>query len=177
MAVKARMKSVEAGIQNGHSLVDEDNDDSPGKTYTVFSKWILTNRESVLDPKILVKAKELGIKKKNKTVQTLALNFFTENTVKEVSKYHALFAKVISLLLSPFGGWSTLLGGIEQLCREAYPSLVPLSVPKIIMEFYQANILEEDVIKQWGTHVSKKFSHTFLSAPGEFPHKLIALLM
>ncbi|WAR64213.1 hypothetical protein PtB15_16B373 [Puccinia triticina] len=96
MAVKARMKSVEAGIQNGRSLVDEDNDDSPGKTYTVFSKWILTNRESVLDPKILVKAKELGIKKKNKTVQTLALNFFTENTVKEVSKHHALFAKLVN---------------------------------------------------------------------------------
>jgi hypothetical protein len=35
---------------------------------------------------------------------------------------------------------------------------VPLGVPKIIMEFYQADILEEEVIKQWGTHVSKKVS-------------------
>jgi translation initiation factor 5 len=55
-----------------------------------------------------------------------------------------------------------LLGGIEQLCGEAYPSLVPLGVPKIIMEFYQADILEEDVIKQWGTHVSKKVSRSLL---------------
>ena len=25
------------------------------------------------------------------------------------------------------------------------------------MAFYQADILEEDVVKQWGTHVSKKY--------------------
>jgi translation initiation factor 5 len=25
------------------------------------------------------------------------------------------------------------------------------------MQFYQSDILEEDVIKQWGTHVSKKY--------------------
>lgn len=37
-----------------------------------------------------------------------------------------------------------------------HPELVP-SVPKILMEFYQADALEEEVIKQWGTHVSKKY--------------------
>ncbi|OAV94861.1 hypothetical protein PTTG_00768 [Puccinia triticina 1-1 BBBD Race 1] len=152
-AVKARMKSLEAGIQNGLSLVDEDDEDNPGGPYAVFSEWILTNRESVSDPEILVKAKELGIEKKHKTVQILALNLFTENAVKEVQKHHALFAKLVNSEKHQ----KALLGGIEQLCGEAYPSLVPLGVPKIIMEFYQADILEEDVIKQWGTHVSKKY--------------------
>jgi translation initiation factor 5 len=93
-AVKARMKSLEAGIQNGLSLVDEDDDENPGGPYGVFSEWILTNRDSVSDPEILVKAKELGIEKKHKTVQILAQNLFTENAVKEVSKHHALFTKV-----------------------------------------------------------------------------------
>lgn len=37
-----------------------------------------------------------------------------------------------------------------------HPSLVP-AVPKLLMEFYQADILEEEVITQWGTHVSKKY--------------------
>ncbi|WAQ81954.1 hypothetical protein PtA15_2A267 [Puccinia triticina] len=152
-AVKARMKSLEAGIQNGLSLVDEDDEDNPGGPYAVFSEWILTNRESVSDPEILVKAKELGIEKKHKTVQILALNLFTENAVKQVQKHHALFAKLVNSEKHQ----KALLGGIEQLCGEAYPSLVPLGVPKIIMEFYQADILEEDVIKQWGTHVSKKY--------------------
>ena len=50
----------------------------------------------------------------------------------------------------------SLLGGIERLVGLIYPSLIP-AVPKILMEFYQADVLEEEVIKQWGTHVSKKY--------------------
>lgn len=49
-----------------------------------------------------------------------------------------------------------LLGGLERLVGLMHPSLVP-AVPKLLMEFYQADILEEDVITQWGTHVSKKY--------------------
>ena len=50
----------------------------------------------------------------------------------------------------------SLLGGIERLAGVEYPELV-LAIPKILMAFYQMDILEEEVIKQWGTHVSKKF--------------------
>ena len=37
-----------------------------------------------------------------------------------------------------------------------YPELIP-AVPKILMALYQHDILEEDVVTQWGTHVSKKY--------------------
>ena len=50
----------------------------------------------------------------------------------------------------------SLLGGIERLVGNEHPELVP-AVPKILMAFYQSDILEEEVIKQWGTHVSKKY--------------------
>lgn len=50
----------------------------------------------------------------------------------------------------------SLLGGIERFVGLTHPDLLP-SVPKILMELYQADILEEEVIKQWGTHVSKKY--------------------
>lgn len=50
----------------------------------------------------------------------------------------------------------SLLGGIERLAGLEYPELVA-SIPKILMEFYQADVLEEDVLTSWGTHVSKKF--------------------
>lgn len=49
-----------------------------------------------------------------------------------------------------------LLGGLERLVGVGYPSLLP-SVPKILMGFYQTDILDEEVIQQWGTHVSKKY--------------------
>ena len=48
------------------------------------------------------------------------------------------------------------MGGLERFIGVMHPELVP-SVPKILMEFYQVDALEEEVIKQWGTHVSKKY--------------------
>ena len=49
-----------------------------------------------------------------------------------------------------------LLGGIEQFVGITHPELIP-SIPKILMAFYQYDVLEEEVVKQWGTHVSKKY--------------------
>lgn len=49
-----------------------------------------------------------------------------------------------------------VLGGIERLVGLMYPDLVA-AIPKILMAFYQTDILEEEVITQWGTHVSKKY--------------------
>lgn len=50
----------------------------------------------------------------------------------------------------------SLLGGIERFVGIVHPDLVP-AVPKILMAFYQVDVLEEEVIQQWGTHVSKKY--------------------
>ena len=50
----------------------------------------------------------------------------------------------------------SLLGGIERFVGNTQPELIT-SVPRILMELYQADILEEEVLKQWGTHVSKKY--------------------
>jgi hypothetical protein len=49
-----------------------------------------------------------------------------------------------------------LLGGVERLAGVEHPELIP-AIPKILMEFYQADVLEEDVVTSWGTHVSKKY--------------------
>lgn len=49
-----------------------------------------------------------------------------------------------------------LLGGIERFVGFSHPDLVS-AVPKILMAFYQLDLIEEDVVKQWGTHVSKKY--------------------
>ena len=49
-----------------------------------------------------------------------------------------------------------LLGGIERFVGNVHPELIT-SIPKILMGFYQADVLEEEVIQQWGTHVSKKY--------------------
>jgi translation initiation factor 5 len=50
----------------------------------------------------------------------------------------------------------SLLGGIERFVGETHPELIP-DIPKILMQFYQADALEEELVKQWGTHVSGKY--------------------
>ena len=50
----------------------------------------------------------------------------------------------------------SLLGGIERFVGLEHPELIA-AIPKILMEFYQADILEEDVVTSWCTHVSKKY--------------------
>ena len=50
----------------------------------------------------------------------------------------------------------SLLGGIERLVGLTHPELIPV-VPKILMALYQNDILDEEVVTQWGTHVSKKY--------------------
>jgi translation initiation factor 5 len=49
-----------------------------------------------------------------------------------------------------------LLGGVERLVGITYPDLIPV-VPKILMALYQVDLIEEEVVTQWGTHVSKKY--------------------
>lgn len=37
-----------------------------------------------------------------------------------------------------------------------HPELIKTDIPKILMAFYQADILEEEIVTHWGTHASKK---------------------
>jgi hypothetical protein len=48
------------------------------------------------------------------------------------------------------------LGGIERFVGLTHPDLLPM-VPKILMALYQKDLLDEEVVTQWGTHVSKKY--------------------
>ncbi len=51
-----------------------------------------------------------------------------------------------------------LLGGVERLVGISHPEMIAnAGVPKILMALYQADVLDEEVITQWGTHVSKKY--------------------
>lgn len=49
-----------------------------------------------------------------------------------------------------------LLGGLERFIGILNQDLIP-AVPKILMALYQMDILDEGVVIQWGTHVSKKY--------------------
>ncbi|PCH33117.1 eukaryotic translation initiation factor 5 [Wolfiporia cocos MD-104 SS10] len=152
-AVKARVKAVESRMA-AISLSaggDDDSDEDADSPYSQLGRWIEDNRD-IGPVEVYKKAEELGIAKKHKAVQVLAQALFSTDVLAEIPKYAPLFAKMVTSEKHQ----KSLLGGIERLVGVVHPELVP-AVPKILMEFYQADILEEEVVKQWGTHVSKKY--------------------
>ena len=170
-AVKARVKSLAGTMQS--SLVvggDDDSDEDANSPYTQIGQWAEEHRKDVTAVDVYKKAQELGIEKKHKTVQVLVQALFTEAMVAEIPKFAPMFAKVRSYVLdlydnrlncSQMNGSSerhqkALLGGVERFVGVNHPDLIP-AIPKILMAFYQADALEEEIIKQWGTHVSKKY--------------------
>ncbi|KAG2362722.1 domain found in IF2B/IF5-domain-containing protein [Suillus spraguei] len=159
-AVKARAKALESQI-GALSLApagglgdDEGSDDDVNSPYAQFGRWVEENKgeAGVSAVQIYQKAQEFGVEKKHKTVLVLVQALFTEEVAKEINTYKALLAKMVTSEKHQ----KALLGGIERLVGLTHPELIP-SVPKILMALYQIDVLEEDVVTQWGTHVSKKY--------------------
>lgn len=152
-AVRARTKELEGGMKNlllaGGDDSDEEGGDSP---YAQLALWAEEHREEATSVSVYKKCQELGIEKKHRTVLILVETLFTEHIVREIPKYASLFTKLVTSERHQ----KALLGGIERAVGVQQALLIP-AVPRILMAFYQADILDEEVIKQWGTHVSKKY--------------------
>ncbi|KAE9386527.1 hypothetical protein BT96DRAFT_1026193, partial [Gymnopus androsaceus JB14] len=159
-AVKQRLKALEGSLA-GVALAgdDEGSDDDANSPYAQLGKWVEENRDDhegdtkAFLVSIYKKAEDLGIEKKHKSVLVLVQALFTENVLTEIPQYAPLFAKTITSEKHQ----KALLGGIERLVGLSHPDLLP-AVPKILMALYQTDILEEEVVTQWGTHVSKKYT-------------------
>ncbi|TFK47926.1 hypothetical protein OE88DRAFT_1664886 [Heliocybe sulcata] len=151
-AVKARMQALEGSMANAViNGADDESDEGADNPYSQLKAWAAENREAG-PVQVYKKAEELGIEKKHKTAQVLVQALFTEKILTELSTYIPLFVKIVTSEKHQ----KALLGGIEHFVGVQHPNLIP-AVPKILMEFYQADIIEEEVVTQWGTHVSKKY--------------------
>lgn len=48
------------------------------------------------------------------------------------------------------------LGGTEYFIGKEHPKLIP-QVPKILLAYYQGDLISEAVLKNWGSKASKKY--------------------
>ncbi|TFY74358.1 hypothetical protein EWM64_g9654 [Hericium alpestre] len=152
-AVKARMGALSAGVAgialtNGGEADSDEDVDSP---YSQLGRWTQEN-PGISAVEVFKKVQDLGLEKKHKAVQVLVQTLFTEDIVTEIPKYMPVFVKLVSSEKHQ----KALLGGVERFVGLTHPDLIP-TIPKILMPFYQADVLDEEVVTQWGTHVSKKY--------------------
>ncbi|KAH9963518.1 domain found in IF2B/IF5-domain-containing protein [Russula dissimulans] len=152
-AVKTRIAAVTAGVA-GIGLGgggDDESDEDADSPYTQLGQWVKENAGGNA-VEVFKKVQELGIEKRHKAVQVLAQTLFTGDILSEIPGYLPIFQKMVTSEKHQ----KSLLGGIERLAGVEHPELIAV-IPKILMEFYQADVLEEDVATSWGRHVSKKY--------------------
>jgi len=152
----SRKIKAEAKELTSPGLVDDDgSDDDANSPYAQLGRWITENKDEDAIARSLAiykKAEDLYIEKKHKTVTVVVQAVFTENIISEIEKYAGLIAKMVTSEKHQ----KSLLGGIERFVGLTHPDLLPM-VPKILMALYQKDLLDEEVVTQWGTHVSKKY--------------------
>lgn len=156
-AVRQRMKVLEGSMAAAAVAGDDDagSDEDVNSPYAQLGRWIEENHDEdakAFSIAIYKKAEDLGIEKKHKTLLVLVQALFTAAVVAEIPKYGPLLNKMVSSEKHQ----KALLGGVERLVGIAHPDILP-TIPKILMELYQIDVLDEEVVTQWGTHVSKKY--------------------
>ncbi|WWD17791.1 hypothetical protein CI109_102233 [Kwoniella shandongensis] len=134
---------------------DDDDDEGADSPYSVLGAWLEENKEAD-DAAIINKAKELGIAGKHKVLLEIGQHLFTDEVAKEIQKRVTL----LQALVSGEKHQKSLLGGIERrlaLSPSSDALLAAGTTSKVLMILYQADVLDEELVKQWGTHVSKKY--------------------
>lgn len=156
-AVKQRIKALEGSMASTVLGGDDDgSDEDANSPYAQLGRWIDEERDHQ-EPKgfavaIYKKAEDLGIEKKHKSLLVIVQALFTDDIVSEIPMYGPLLIKMVTSEKHQ----KSLLGGIERFVGLVHPDLVT-AVPKILMELYQIDVLDEELVTQWGTHVSKKY--------------------
>ncbi|OXV11626.1 hypothetical protein Egran_00609 [Elaphomyces granulatus] len=161
-AVKARAKELPSDLKR--SLVFEDGDeDGDGEggisSYDQLGSWIITTAAetkggvtNVSDVDIYMKAKELGIENKHRTLTVLAQTIFNERIVQQIPGRAPMLKKMITSERHE----KAFLGGTERFVGKEHPELIP-TVSAILLKYYEDDIVSEDVLKAWCTKASKKY--------------------
>ncbi|KAI4110505.1 MAG: hypothetical protein L6R36_000056 [Xanthoria steineri] len=161
-AVKARAKELPEDLKQ-KLVFDEGDEDAEGEggsnsAYDQLGSWIISTAESkaggvgeLEDVEIYVKAKDLGVGTKHKTLSVLAQTIFDDNIVDQIPKRASMLKKMITSERHE----KAFLGGTEAFVGKERPKLIA-AVPKILLAYYQSDLVSENVLKTWNK-ASKKY--------------------
>lgn len=122
-----------------------------------YGEWILEkagkDKEELPDDiELYKKAVELDVLNDPKIGCILAQCIFTEDIVSEVSEHTPFLTKV--LINEDYE--KNFLGGLERFLGLEHKELIP-TLPKILVQLYNNDIISEEEIIKFGTKCSKKF--------------------
>ncbi|KAL8420029.1 hypothetical protein RB594_002979 [Gaeumannomyces avenae] len=164
-AVKARQQSLPDEFKQKLTIGgDEDDEDGEGGGNTLYDQlgtWIQESADEkggvdkVDDLDIYLKAKELGIETKHRTVLVLVQTVFNENICAQITKRAGMLKQIVSSERHE----KALLGGTERLIGHLSKDHAEMldKVVKILQLYYHHDLVSEEVVTKWGTRASKKY--------------------
>lgn len=165
-AVKARQAQLPGEFKQKLNLAaEEEEEEGEGGGNTVYDQlgtWIqdrITEKgsaDAVESIDIYVKAKELGIETKHRTILVLVQTIFDADKIcAQIPKRSAMLKNIVTSERHE----KALLGGTERFVGlngkdkpELYSQLV-----KILQLYYHFDLVSEEVVTKWGAKASKKY--------------------
>jgi len=160
-AVAARAKELPSDLKRSLKFDDDEDGEENGgsNAYDQLGTWILDQAKEkgsvskVDDVDIYKKAHELGVESKHKTLTVLAQTIFDEDIVKEIPVRAGMLQKMIG---ESEKHQKAFLGGTERFIGNDHPELIP-QVSGVLLQYYQNDLISEEVAKAWGQKASKKY--------------------
>jgi translation initiation factor 5 len=155
-AMRARAQQLPDDLKR--ALVIEADGEDGGSAYDVFGKWILDTAaekggvDKLDNVEIFLKAKELGIEDKHRTLTVIPQTLFSDKIVKQIDTRAPMLKKMITSEKHE----KAFLGGIERFVGNDKPELIA-QVSPILMQVYDNELCSEEVLKSFCAKASKKY--------------------
>lgn len=153
-AVQKRMGNLTSGVKG--LALSEDSEKPEEERFNLFYSFVKEKKESNTVEKsgkeIVAEADRLDVK--DKAVLALSELLFDKDMVGQISKYRAVFLRFVH---DNVKAQKYLLGAYELLVGKSFPGDLMPKAAHILKEFYDKDLLEEEVILQWSEKVSKRY--------------------
>ncbi|KAL7814974.1 domain found in IF2B/IF5 domain-containing protein [Trichoderma aethiopicum] len=164
-AVKARQAQLPDELKQklniGGDDEDEDGEGGGNTVYDEFGNWINQQAEekggidNVDSINIYLKAKELGIESKHRSVLVLVQTIFDKNIVAQIPKRASMLKQFVTSEKHEkalLGGTERLIGSLGKENPEMFQQVV-----KVLQLYYHHDLVSEEVVIPWGSKASKKY--------------------
>jgi len=153
-AVKKRMEGLGEGVKTltFNNDLDKPIEDRFNIFFNFVKNKINEGIDKLPDKDIVLEAERLDIK--DRAVMVLAELLFNENILTQIPKHRKLFLR---FLHNNQKAQKNFMGAFEITVGQAFPdALIPKSA-HILKIFYDQDLVDEEVLLEWGAKVSKKY--------------------
>jgi len=153
-AMKKRMEGLGEGVKT--LTFNNDLDKSIEDRFNIFFNFVKNKinegAEVLPDKDIVVEAERLDIK--DRAVMVLAELLFNDNILTQIPKHRKLFLR---FLVNNQKAQKNFMGAFEITTGSQYPTQLIPKTAHILKAFYDQDLVEEEVLLDWGAKVSKKY--------------------